>query len=357
MEASENPQEQPERVDNAPDFAPSWPEDVREACARFFAFEDEDIRGGRRLGALEFSDAPQRVEQIRGIVRDLALEPWAEMPPNITNGGLISNLNDLIETLDQMVALSSDSENARASRDELNNRLNERLEWFQQTAAPLAFNAKIDRRIRDRPSDATEQAADLSGLENAAHELREQQERLRRELESQSEAVIQARAKARDSASEELSEVFRERSDDYSQSANRWLIALCVAAPLAVGAAALTFDILRPESGAKDAHDFAGLGLGLFILGILAFGIRVCAQNFRVNRHLAAVAQSKRSSISTFQRLAASVSDDEIRSAVTLTLAQSIFTVEETGLVDGSGDHVTLVERAVLPNIPSGTGS
>jgi hypothetical protein len=245
MEASENPQEQPERVDNAPDFAPSWPDDVREACVRFFAFEDEDIRGGRRLGALEFSDAPQRVEQIRGIVRDLALEPWAEMPPNITNGGLISNLNDLIETLDQMVALSSDSENARASRDELNNRLNERLEWFQQTAAPLAFNAKIDRRIRDRPSDATEQAADLSGLENAAHELREQQERLRRELESQSEAVIQARAKARDSASEELSEVFRERSDDYSQSANRWLIALCVRGA-AVGGWGRSRGSLRP---------------------------------------------------------------------------------------------------------------
>ena len=352
MEASEEPQEQSESVDLDPDFAPSWPENVREACARFFAFKDEDIRGQGRLGALEFSDAPQRVDQIRSIIRDLALEPWEEMPPNITNSGLISNLNELIETLDKMVALSADSENARASRDELNNRLNERLEWFQQTAAPLAFNAKIDRRVGDRPDSALGQA-DLSDIEEAAKELKEQQEGLRRELESQSEAVSQARAKAGDSASEELAEVFKERSDDYSSAANKWLIALCVAAPLAVGAAVLTFHLLRPEPGAQDAHDFTGLGLGLFILGLLAFGIRVCAQNVRVNRHLAAVAQSKRSSISTFQRLAASVADEEIRSAVTLTLAQSIFTVEETGLVDGSGDHVTLVERAVLPNLPN----
>ncbi len=355
MEASEESQEQPEpqHEDLDADFAPTWPEDVREACARFFAFKDEDIRGQGRLGALEFSDAPQRVDQIRSIVRDLALEPWAEIPPNITNGGLISNLNELIATLDEMVALSSDSENARASRDELNNRLNGSLEWFQQTAAPLAFNAKIDRRLGDRPDGALGQAADLSVLEAAANELKAEQEKLRHELESQSEAVSQARATAGDSASEELSEIFKKRSDDYANAANKWLVALCVAAPIAAGLAILTFHLLGPDSNAEDAHDFASLGLGLFILGLLAFGIRVCAQNFRVNRHLAAVARSKQSSISTFQRLAASVADEDIRSAVTLTLAQSIFTVEETGLVDGSGDHVTLVERAVLPNLPS----
>lgn len=355
MEASEEQQEQAEGVDLDPDFAPSWPEEVREACARFFAFKDEDIRGQSRLGALEFSDAPQRVDQIRNIVRNLALEPWGEIPPNI---GLISNLNELIEILNQMVALSSNSENASATRDELNNRLNASLEWFQQTAAPLAFNAKIDRRLQERPDGALGQEADLSALEASAKELKAQQEKLRHELESQSEAVGQARAAAGDSASEELSEVFKERSDAYADAANKWLIALCIAAPIAVGLAVLTFQLLGPDSNAQDAHDFASLGLGLFILGLLAFGIRVCAQNFRVNRHLAAVARSKQSSISTFQRLAASVADEDIRSAVTLTLAQSIFAVEDTGLVDGSGDHVTLVERAVLPNIPgSGSGS
>ncbi len=338
-------------------FAPTWPEEVRDACARFFSFNDKDIRGQDRLGALEFSDAPQRVEQIRSILSDLALEPWPEIPPNITNGGLLNTLNELIATLDQMVSLSSESENARAQRDELNNRLNANLEWFQQIAAPLAFNARIDRRLKDRPDGALSQAADLSVLEASASELKEQQERLRHELESQSEAVSQARATAGDSASEELSEVFKERSEKYANAANKWLVALCAAAPIVAGLAILTFHLLRPDSGAKDAHDFAGLGLGLFILGLLTFAIRVCAQNFRVNRHLAAIAQSKQTSISTFQRLAASVTDEDIRSAVTLTLAQAIFAVEETGLVDGSGDHVTLVERAVIPNLPSGTGS
>jgi hypothetical protein len=75
-----------------------------------------------------------------------------------------------------------------------------------------------------------------------------------------------------------------------------------------------------------------------------------------VNRHLEAVARSKAAAISTFQRLVSSVEDADVKSAVTLTLAQAVFTPEETGLVDGSGDHVTLVERAVLPTVARSTG-
>jgi hypothetical protein len=141
-------------------------------------------------------------------------------------------------------------------------------------------------------------------------------------------------------------------AEQYEDVATKWLWTLIASVPIAAGLALVTFFALRPDSGSKDVHDFAGLGFGLFVLGLLAFGIRICAQNFRVNRHLATVARSKQASISTFQRMVASVSDDELRSAVTLTLAQSIFAVEETGLVDGSGDHVTLVERAVIPNLP-----
>jgi hypothetical protein len=36
-------------------------------------------------------------------------------------------------------------------------------------------------------------------------------------------------------------------------------------------------------------------------------------------------------------------------------LCARLFSYEETGLVDGSGDHVTLVERAVVPNLPKGS--
>jgi hypothetical protein len=121
----------------------------------------------------------------------------------------------------------------------------------------------------------------------------------------------------------------------------------------AVVGAVATFLALRPERGNKDPADFAALGLGLFIIGLLVFAVRVCAQNYRVNRHLQAVAKSKAAALSTFKRLVTSIEEQEIRSAVGLALAQAVFATEATGLVDSSGDHVTLVERALVPRIGS----
>jgi hypothetical protein len=84
----------------------------------------------------------------------------------------------------------------------------------------------------------------------------------------------------------------------------------------------------------------------------------VCAQNYRVNRHQESIADSKAAALRTFGRLVTSVEEAEVRSAVTLTVSQAVFTPEETGLVDGSGDQVTLVERAVVPRLTgSGGGS
>ncbi len=358
MGESEETQEQPPEgslLDS--DFAPGWPDDVREGCNRLFGYDLAEVRGQSRLGALSFDQAPEIVEEIRSIVRDLALEPWADLPPSFTGGGLLGQLQELCETLDAMLELSSDSENPSARRDELNNRLSEVSNWFRQTARPLAVKAQIDRRLNERPDGLPSDAA-LRDLRHSYDDLARRAAEVNRELDARQEVLSQTRSEVRESAGDELSAVFRRRADDCRDAAKAWLVALIVSAPLAVAGAVGTFLLLRPDSGAKDAHDFAGLGLGLFILGVLAFGIRVCAQNYRVNRHLEALAKSKANAISTFQRLAASVEDDEIRSAVTLTLAQAIFAIDETGLVDGSADHVTLVERAVLPHLPgSGVGS
>jgi hypothetical protein len=193
---------------------------------------------------------------------------------------------------------------------------------------------------------------DPAPLRKEYGELQQQLSDLKQDLATASDAVSAARKTAGNSAAHELEGVFEERANEYDETAKKWLQALTFGVPIAALIALGAFEALRPDSGAKDAHDFAGLGFWLFLVGLLAFGIRVCAQNFRVNRHLATVARSKQSSISTFKRLVTSVAEEELRAAVTLTLAQSIFAVEETGLVDGSGDHVTLIERAVIPNLP-----
>lgn len=333
----------------------TWPAQEAGWCRGLFDADLEELRGLDRLGSLAFNDAPYQVDSIRRILRDLGSEDWELLPPLVTDGTLMEKLKELYAVINEMSALSAGDHDSAQRSSDLKKQLADLVEWFRGLA-PLAVNARIDRRLREADGQQRD-PADLADLRAEAEELSSRFRQLRHELVAQEEAVNQARATAGQSASEELSYVFRNRSEGYGDVARKWLIALCVAAPLVVGLAILTFLALRPDSGAEDPHDFAALGLGVFILGVLAFGLRVCAQNYRVNRHLEAVCRSKESSISTFQRLASSVSDEDIRSAVTLTLAQAIFAVDETGLIDGAGDHVTLVERAVLPNLPSNSSS
>jgi hypothetical protein len=354
MEASEEPEilvnGEPVLVPD-PNFGVEWPDDVRLLCARLFNYDPEVIRGRDRLGDLSFDEAPGQLETIRQIVRDLSLERWDELPPNLTNGGLLGQLQEVCNVLDAMTELSSTSATPADQRANLSSQLSELLHWFRQEAAPRAVNAKIQRFVGDGFGGQPD-IANAEQLRSDYDEVSAKLVHLKAELDSSQEAVSQARAEAGDSASKELEAVYKKRSEEYAGTATKWLIALIVAVPVAAILAIVIFNEVRPDEGAKDPHDYAALGLGIFLLGLIAFGVRVCAQNFRVNRHLSTIARSKQSAISTFQRLSASVADDDVRSAVTLTLAQSIFAVEETGLVDGSGDHVTLVERAVIPNLP-----
>jgi len=351
MEASEESHET-QVIQPDPDFAPDWPEDVRMLCARLFdQYDAAEIRNRDNLGASSFDDAPGRVAEVAQMVRDLSLERWGDLSLDI-KGGLNGQLQELMNTLDAMVVLTSNDDGFVQQRENLNNRQAELYDWFRNNLPPAAILARV-RRDQDGTANLGADTEKVEQLRSDTAGLDVAVEALKKELSSQQEAVKQARASAGQSASEELSAVYSDRANDCEHVAKRWLIALGIAVPAVAGIALLTFLALRPDKGAEDAHDFAGLGFGLFVLGLLAFIVRICAQNFRVNRHLAAVARSKLSSISTFQRLVASVADDELRSAVTLTLAQSIFAVEETGLVDGSGDHVTLVERVVATSVPA----
>lgn len=334
-----------------PNFGIEWPDDVRLLCARLFHYDAEVIRGRDRLGDLSFDEAPGQLETIRQIVKDLSLERWDELPPNLANGGLLGQLQEVCNVLDSMTELSSTSETPGERREQFSSRLSELLIWFRQEVAPRAVNSKIQRFVGDGFGGQFD-TANSERLRSEYDELSSRLGKLKAELDSSQEAVSQARAEAGDSASKELEAVYRTRSVEYATTATKWLVALVVAVPIAAALAIVIFNRVRPNESAHSPHDYAALGLGLFLLGLIAFGVRICAQNFRVNKHLSTVARSKQSAISTFQRLSASVADDDVRSAVTLTLAQSIFAVEETGLVDGSGDHVTLIERAVVPNLP-----
>lgn len=91
------------------------------------------------------------------------------------------------------------------------------------------------------------------------------------------------------------------------------------------------------QTPGKDSAISAGgvgqLALLVLVIGLAVYGVRVCAQGYRSNRHLQAVAESKAAAMSTFTRLSSSIAEEEIRATVALALAQAVFATEDTGLV------------------------
>jgi hypothetical protein len=133
MEASEETGDA-QAIQAEPDFARDWPEDVRLLCARLFEqYSGDEIRGLDRLGARSFDDAPDKVEAIKEIIRDLSLEKWE---PSLASCGLGNQLQELMNTLDEMVQLSSNQGDFVQSSENLNSRLQDLYTWFRQTAAP-----------------------------------------------------------------------------------------------------------------------------------------------------------------------------------------------------------------------------
>jgi hypothetical protein len=85
-------------------FADGWPGDVVEQCRALFAVDLNEVRGTDRLGALAFNKAPTTIEAIQTVVRELAQEPWEEIPTPITDGGgLQSNLQEVNAIIEQML--------------------------------------------------------------------------------------------------------------------------------------------------------------------------------------------------------------------------------------------------------------
>jgi hypothetical protein len=351
--ADEEQQEEAEELPADPpfDFAEGWPPLVERQVAQVFTYDPEVVQGKPRLGDLSFDEAPEQLRDIRSCLRDLSLEPWEELDPALRDEHLSNQLQQLIDLLEAMTQLSPTDPNVHGTRDQHEQSLNAIHKWFQDHRQ-YARRAFFDRRAAEREASLPTHES-VAEAADRLHALERQAKKLESELAARSDLISAMRQASGESAGEDLGGVLQGRATELGEAAQKWFLALIGTSVGALVGAILTFLILKPGEKTESAADLGELGLGLFIVGLLVFSVRVCAQNYRVNRHLQAIAKSKAAALGTFTRLTAAIEDQEIRSAVTLALAQAIFATEETGLVDSSGDHVTLVERAMAPLVRS----
>jgi hypothetical protein len=113
----------------------------------------------------------------------------------------------------------------------------------------------------------------------------------------------------------------------------------------------------HPEKNATNAQIVSRLTLDLLVIGLLLYLVRMTSLQFRVHRHLEAVARSKAAALSTFNRIVVGPAEAEVRTAIAQVLAQAVFTTGETGFIDASAEHITLLERVIGPAVQRASSS
>jgi len=337
-------------------FSADWPESVTSAYAVLFGYDIETLEGRGRFGDLAFVELKPLVDRIRQLAWDLTMEDWTDLPDTLVEDQLLANINAVNETLEQIGQFDLNQAEPANAKATLIQALTNQANWFKNQVRPHTLRAHGERA-----------ALDVGGIDGAASEaatlrkelasLRQEAQSVNKEISSRQDLVEGLRRVAGESASDDLAAVFAKRAEFLGNTAKVWLKALIASGVAAVGVALITFFVIRPhDTDQISGEDMARITLAAFIVGLFVYAVKTCAQQYRTNRHLEAVAESKAAALSTFTRFSASVSEENVRTAVALVLAQAVFATEDTGYVNATADRVTLMDHA-LPKITSVSGS
>lgn len=333
----------------------NWP--IDDQVAEVLAVDPTELRGDSRLGSdLAFVSAPSQLETIRSALRDLAEEDWERLAPEFQNE-VVANVNTVVELLNQMSSATSGDTNIHSLKPELEERFQAIFEFFRTKVHEKALNARIRHELgKARAEEApisNEQLAvmeeNFSQLRANFRDLEQERDRVARELKDQIALVEAGRGAASASGAEALGRDYEGEAESQDRQWAVWGAALAVAVVLAGVVGSLFITGTRPDDDTSNARVASSIALDVLVVGLLIYVVRVTSHQFSVHRHLAAVARNKAAALSTFSRIAAGASDPETRTAMASVLAQSVFSSEQTGFIDASGNQVTLVERIAAP--------
>lgn len=343
------------REDGSSDPATAPPEDrwpLQDPLEKLESYDLGELEGRRRLGDLAFDDAPAQVREIIEILHELRQEPSERLDDGFINE-VASNLNGLTQVLDQMVQLRSSDPSASASRDNFSQQLQNIHSFFRTAVRPRCITARIRDELQAQSPGVAEAGVEkrieetqrrLSALQERESELAERLQALEPVAEAQREAATA-------SAAGELSADYIKQADDHAKAWKRWGKWLIASVVVAIAGGVTVLLAAHPAKKATNAQIASRLTLDLLVIGLLLYLVRLMSLQFRVHRHLEAVARSKAAALSTFSRMVIGPADAEVRTAVAQIVAQAVFATGETGFIDATGEHVTLIERALGPAI------
>jgi hypothetical protein len=340
-----------EREEPAPrPHSDSWT--LQHAVDELFDIHPESARGVDRLGRLAFDDAPAQLKHLRTILTELAREEWHRLPVQL-RAGIEGQLIAVLDTFSEMSKLSSDAHDAAAAREDLAQRLTAHTEWFSSEVWPHCVTARVEAALLSR--EAGEAGAEtrerLRAIRDDLNRLDDERARLAEAIKLMQPVVDAQREVVVASGVEQLGVSYVAEATKHRESWTLWLKWLIASVVIAVIGGVVAVVAAHPDEDAGNGEIISALAVELLIIGLLLYVVRMASLQFRVHRHLETVATNKANALATFNRMVAGQTEADVRVAVAGLLAQAVFSSDESGFIDASADHVTLIERVVGPAV------
>lgn len=322
----------------------------------------EQIRGTERLGALSFGqDSVDDLNEIASTLEDYLLEDRDFRDDNL-HVQVEANAEAAWQVLVGMMGLTSSEPDAATNRADLVTRLVSVRDWFRLNVRPRLVNAMIRKRLAEASADPLAgkpafDPAEVAATQDAYDDLQRTADELRKQIAAAGPAIEAAREAAGVSGAEDLALAYDDQAKMHHSAWRIWGVGLIVSIVVAIPVSVFVVLWKRPDGTITDAEVVGRLLLDLFVIGLVLYVVRVCSLQFRVHRHLEVVHRSKAAALKTFARLVAVGSDPAARDAVAVVLAQSVFSSDQSGFIDSTGDHITLIERVVGPVTQRATSS
>jgi hypothetical protein len=332
---------------------PTWPIAVQVQDLERIS-PDAVVNAGE-LGGLRFEGVDEQYAQIVQILRDLRLEDWDMLPTDLV-GEITTNVDDLLNAVREMVALSPASDGDwQNTRNALQARFTDRYAFFRNRVRPVCLTARLVHVLHTQPQlwGGDVSAERLQKLQEQFSQLQETADQFRTLaplVESQRQVIGQ-------SGAADLSAYYAKRARDHAESFVKWAVILFATIAL-FGAVAVIFVYkTRPSDNATNAQIVTHILTDLLVLGLVVFVVRFASLQTRGHRHMQFVASNKSNALSTFNRIVAGQDDPEVRATVASALAQAVFKSEDAIFSDASHDTVTIIERmgaVVSSRLPTG---
>lgn len=322
-------------------------DDLGKQIDQFLSFDKEKLISRPEWGTITLEEVRSDFDRIYAIVNYLKVLPLDLLTVNALNS-IRNEIQQINSTFEGINKFSIESGSPAQQKNQFVSQIQNQADSLYTNASPwIPFLAYQKGDVSRNIESLTSSVKEAQTLVNAAKGSIEDKGK---EID---DIIVKAREASASAGAAIFTQDFKKESVELRKSAQIWLKVTGLLAFVTLLSAALLW--FFTEGGLDSGQTWQKITTKIVILGILITATVWCGKIYRALMHQAAVYQHRSLSIQTLQAFSAAAKDIQIKDAVVLEAARSVFGSATTGYIDSSKDgsdgaiQILEVVKNILP--------